>query len=90
MGNARDDEEDEFMIVLQAVRERKKNEAEQGQVLLKDKLSQTGWKLRENFMKKSNALLDDKDRIDVLSGNAPLIGEQEESGSEGDVIILDY
>ena len=53
------------MIVLQAVSERKKNEAEAGKIQMKDNLSQTDWKLRENFMKKGNAHLDEKDRIDV-------------------------
>eukprot|EP00347_Sterkiella_histriomuscorum_P012033 403370148 len=91
LGNAQEEEEDEFMIVLQAVRERKKNEAENGKTLLKDKLSQTGWKLRENFMKKSNAYLDEKDRIDVFNG-APIIEEKpkEEIDDGEDVIILDY
>ncbi|CDW71267.1 UNKNOWN [Stylonychia lemnae] len=91
LGNAREEEEDEFMIVLQAVRERKKNEAENGKILLKDKLSQTGWKLRENFMKKTNAYIDDKDRIDVFNG-VPLQQEKndEQSDNEDDVIILDY
>jgi len=55
------------MIVLQAVRERKRYEQEINRPMLKDKLSQTGWKLRENFMKKSNNILDDKDRIDVFN-----------------------
>ena len=40
-----DEDEDEFMIVLQAVRERKKFEAELNRPMVKDKLSQTGWKL---------------------------------------------
>jgi hypothetical protein len=45
-------------------------------------------------MKKNNALIDEKDRIDVFNG--PLIqsekkGENgESSGSEDDVVILDY
>ena len=44
----RDEEEDEFMMVLRAVRDRSKFETH-NRPLLKDKLSQTGWKLRENF-----------------------------------------
>lgn len=55
------------MIVIQAIKERKKHETDGNKALLKDKLSQTGWKLRENFMKKSNAFLDEKDRIDIFS-----------------------
>jgi hypothetical protein len=43
-------------------------------------------------MKKNNAALDDKDRIDVFNG--PLImdekGSDEESDCEDDVVILDY
>ena len=66
VGRDRDEDEDEFMIVLQAVRERKRYEQELGKPMLKDKLSQTGWKLKENFMKRQNAFIDDKDRVDVF------------------------
>ena len=52
VGRDRDEDEDEFMIVLQAVRERKKYEAELAKPMLKDKLSQTGWKLKDNFLKR--------------------------------------
>ena len=72
------------------MRERKKHEAESNRPLLKDKLSQTGWKLRENFMKKANAFLDEKDRIDVFSGSGGLIEEDKSDGSENDLIILEY
>ena len=93
-GNCEEDE-DEFMIVLQAIRERKKIEAETGGSVIKGKLSQTGWKLKQNFLHKNNSLIEDKDRIDVFNG--PLIqaekkiGEHgEESGREDEVIILEY
>ena len=66
VGHDRDEDEDEFMIVLQAVRERKKYEAELAKPMLKDKLSQTGWKLKDNFLKRQNAFIDDKDRVDVF------------------------
>ena len=66
VGRDRDEDEDEFMIVLQAVRERKKYEAELAKPMMKDKLSQTGWKLKDNFMKRQNAYIDDKDRVDVF------------------------
>lgn len=46
-----EEDDDEFMIVMHAVRERKKMEAESGKPLLKDKLSQTGWKMKNNFFK---------------------------------------
>ena len=45
-------------------------------------------------MKKNNACIDEKDRIDVFNG--PLIqvenkkGPGEESSQEGDCVILDY
>jgi hypothetical protein len=60
---------------------------------MRDKLSQTGWKVKDNFFKKNNSLLDDKDRIDVFNG--PLIAtdkknQEEESDSEEDVVILEY
>ena len=66
VGRDRDEDEDEFMIVLQAVRERKKYEAELAKPLMKDKLSQTGWKLKDNFLKRQNAFIDEKDRVDVF------------------------
>ena len=81
------------MIVLQAVRERKKIEAENGDLKMKDKLSQTGWKLKHNFMKKSNACIDDKDRIDVFTMGAVIIEkerDEQSSGSDNDCILLDY
>jgi hypothetical protein len=58
--------------------------------MLKDKISQTGWKLRENFLKKTNAFLDEKDRIDVFSGSAGPVEQEESDGSDDDVIILEY
>ena len=70
VGRDRDEDEDEFMIVLQAVRERKRYEAELSKPMLKDKLSQTGWKLKENFLKRQNAFIDDKDRVDVFDSSA--------------------
>lgn len=66
-----EEDEDEFMIVLQAIRERKKMEAESGKPMKDGKMSQTGWKIKQNFMKKNNAVLDEKDRIDVFNG--PLV-----------------
>jgi len=66
VGCRQEEDDDEFAIVLQAVRERKKYETDLNRPLIKEKLSQTGWKLRENFMKRSNAHLDDRDRIDVF------------------------
>lgn len=94
-----DEEEDEFLIVMQACKERKKYEHDIGKPMLKDKLSQTGWKIRQNFMKKTNALLDEKDRIDVFGGaNQPALRNSHEpeeynrltSDSSGDCLILDY
>jgi hypothetical protein len=102
VGNCKDEDEDEFLIVLQAVRERKKFEAEINRPMLKDKLSQTGWKLRENFMKKSHSVIDDRDRIDVFnldpnlmsgsgSGNKPGVTvDGRVSDNSDDVIILEY
>ena len=78
------------MIVLQAVRERKKNEAEANRPLMKDKLSQTGWKLRENFLKRGNAHLEDKDRIDVFNGPVITEEDREEESDEDDCVILEY
>jgi len=66
-GDRQEEDEDEFMIVLQAVRERKKFEAEINRPMMKEKLSQTGWKLHNNFRIKSNAVLDDRDRIDLFA-----------------------
>ena len=54
---------------MEATKERKKYEAEINRPFLKDKLSQTGWKIRENFLKKSNINMDEKDRIDVFGGD---------------------
>jgi hypothetical protein len=92
---AADEEDDEFMIVAHATRERRRLEAESGKPLLKDKLSQTGWKMKNNFFKISNANIDERDRIDVFNG--PTIAQQEkvekkevESDSEDDVVVLDY
>ena len=63
-----DEEEEEFMIVMHACKERKKFEEDINRPGIKNKLSQTGWKIRHNFIKKSNIHLDDKDRIDVFGG----------------------
>ena len=57
------------MIVLQAVRERKKFEAELNRPMCKDKLSQTGWKLHQNFRSKAAHVIDERDRIDLLASN---------------------
>ncbi len=60
---------------------------------MKDKLSQTGWKLRQNFMKKGNANIDEKDRIDVFTMGATVIERERDeasSGSDNDCIVLDY
>lgn len=89
------------MIVLQAVRERKRHEQELGQPLLKDKLSQTGWKLRDNFLKRQNAFIDDKDRIDVFDSaqaNIPVekggilavVDKTQVSQDSDEVVILEY
>jgi hypothetical protein len=89
---AMEEDEDEFMIVLQAIRERKKMEADSGKPMTGGKMSQTGWKVKQNFMKKNNAALDEKDRIDVFNG--PLImedkGSDQESDDAEDVVILEY
>lgn len=89
---AMEEDEDEFMIVLQAIRERKKMEADSGKPMMGGKMSQTGWKVKQNFMKKNNAALDEKDRIDVFNG--PLImedkGSDQESDDAEDVVILEY
>ena len=103
VGKDKDEDEDEFMIVLQAVRERKKYEAEVNKPMLKDKLSQTGWKLRDNFLKKQNSFIDDRDRVDVFNSeqaNVPVEkgGVLAEPGGskkvrpadDDDVIILEY
>ena len=63
-----EDEEDEFMIVMAASKERKKQEEQVNKPGMKDKLSQTGWKIRHNFLKQTNNYLEDKDRIDVFGG----------------------
>ncbi len=97
VGNTKDEDEDEFLIVLQAVRERKKFEAEINRPILKDRLSQTGWKLRENFMKKAYAPIDERDRIDVFNLD-PAAAPKEKglkvdgrvSSQSDDVIILEY
>ena len=85
------------MIVLQAVRERKKFEAEINRPLCKEKLSQTGWKLHNNFRIKSNAILDERDRIDLFSKTG-VVAEIQPDGALGqsrtsdpdDCIILEY
>lgn len=63
-----EEEEEEFLIVMTAAKERKKHEADlmKGS-LLKDKLSQTGWKIRRNFNNRNHANMDEKDRIDLFS-----------------------
>ena len=63
-----EDDDDEFVIVLEAVRERKRFEAELSRPLASlEKLSQTGWKLHNNF-KVQHGILDDSDRIDLFQG----------------------
>ena len=54
---------------MQATKERKKFEEDINRPNMKNKLSQTGWKIRQNFNKRSHAHMDDKDRIDVFGGN---------------------
>lgn len=89
------------MIVLQAVRERKRYEAELAKPMLKDKLSQTGWKIKDNFMKRQNAFIDDKDRVDVFDsaqanvsvekgGILAVVDNDHKSGDSDEVIILEY
>jgi hypothetical protein len=67
-------------------------EADSGKPMTGGKMSQTGWKVKQNFMKKNNAALDEKDRIDVFNG--PLImedkGSDQESDDAEDVVILEY
>jgi hypothetical protein len=98
VGNTKDEDEDEFLIVLQAVRERKKFEAEINRPMLKDKLSQTGWKIRDNFLKKAYAPIDERDRVDVFNVD-PNADPKDKSGvkvdgrlssNSDDVIILEY
>ena len=57
------------MIVMAASKERKKQEEQVNKPGMKDKLSQTGWKIRHNFIKQTNNYLEDKDRIDVFGGS---------------------
>ena len=91
-----EEDEDEFMIVLQAVRERKKFEAEINRPLLKEKLSQTGWKLHQNFRIKSNAVLDDRDRIDIFTHKGTAVTPiaqtctQQVEDDPNDCVILEY
>ena len=37
--------------------------------MCKDKLSQTGWKLHQNFRSKAAHVIDERDRIDLLANN---------------------
>ena len=69
--------------------------------MLKDKLSQTGWKLKDNFLKRQNAFIEDKDRVDVFDSaqaNVPvekggilaIVNNDKLSGDSDEVIILEY
>lgn len=66
-----DEDEDEFMIVMQAVRERKKLEAEVARLPANMKLSQTGWKLKNQFRPQPLAIIDERDRVDLLENGLP-------------------
>ena len=66
--------------------------------MVKDKLSQTGWKLHNNFRIKSKAILDDRDRIDLFAKNGVLAqvqssefeNDKERISDPDDCIILEY
>ena len=92
------------MIVMAASKERKRQETEMQRPNLKEKLSQTGWKIRHNFLKRTNAHLDDRERIDVFGGKdqpgltqGPTLGTPidvreggDMSGDSDDCMILEY
>ena len=86
-----EEEEEEFLIVMQACRERKRFEEDAKRPMMREKLSQTGWKIRSNFLKKTHLYMDDKDRIDVFAEKATVVREERrESVSSGECMILDY
>ena len=69
--------------------------------MLKDKLSQTGWKLKDNFLKRQNAFIDEKDRVDVFDSaqaNVPVekggilavVDNDRKSGDSDEVVVLEY
>ena len=69
--SSQEEDEDEFMIVMQAVRERKRLEAEVARLPASMKLSQTGWKLRNQFKPQPLAVIDERDRVDLLENGLP-------------------